>query len=176
MEIEEKINPVNMTIIKDEGTIKSLNLYQRLQAISKKLGIVTKSLQIKAGYGSYKAVSESDILSAVKPIEQAYGVYSYPASRRVIESGILQGQNPRLWERIETVYRFVNIDNPSEFIEVTSYGDGIDSGDKGPGKAMTYADKYALMKAYKIVTGDDPDQWASEPLGRQFGNSGYGNR
>ena len=23
---------------------------------------------------------------------------------------------------------------------------------------MTYADKYALMKAYKISTGDDPDQ------------------
>ncbi len=23
---------------------------------------------------------------------------------------------------------------------------------------MTYADKYALLKAYKIVTGDDPDQ------------------
>ena len=23
---------------------------------------------------------------------------------------------------------------------------------------MTYADKYALMKAYKIITGDDPDQ------------------
>ena len=23
---------------------------------------------------------------------------------------------------------------------------------------MTYADKYALMKAYKIMTGDDPDQ------------------
>lgn len=27
---------------------------------------------------------------------------------------------------------------------------------------MTYADKYALMKAYKISTGDDPDQTASE--------------
>jgi hypothetical protein len=26
---------------------------------------------------------------------------------------------------------------------------------------MTYADKYALMKAYKISTGDDPDQNAS---------------
>ena len=23
---------------------------------------------------------------------------------------------------------------------------------------MTYADKYALLKAYKIITGDDPDQ------------------
>ena len=29
---------------------------------------------------------------------------------------------------------------------------------------MTYADKYALLKAYKIVTGDDPDQEASNDL------------
>jgi hypothetical protein len=27
---------------------------------------------------------------------------------------------------------------------------------------MTYADKYALLKAYKIETGDDPDQEASK--------------
>ena len=37
----------------------------------------------------------------------------------------------------------------------------LDSGDKGDGKAMTYGDKYALMKAYKISTGDDPDAQAS---------------
>ena len=29
---------------------------------------------------------------------------------------------------------------------------------------MTYADKYALLKAYKISTGDDPDQEASDEL------------
>ena len=29
---------------------------------------------------------------------------------------------------------------------------------------MTYADKYALMKAYKISTGDDPDNTASEEV------------
>ena len=38
---------------------------------------------------------------------------------------------------------------------------GLDTGDKAPGKAMTYADKYALMKAYKLSTGDDPDKDAS---------------
>ena len=57
--------------------------------------------------------------------------------------------------RIEITYRFINIDNPSEFIDIKSYGDGLDTGDKAPGKAMTYGDKYALMKAYKISTGDD---------------------
>ena len=63
--------------------------------------------------------------------------------------------------RLEITYRFVNVDKPEEFIEIKSYGDGIDSGDKAPGKAMTYGDKYALMKGYKISTGDDPDKDAS---------------
>lgn len=159
--------------------MEEMNLYKKMMMISQELGVVAKSLNIKAGYGAYKAVSEGDILSAVKPLEAKYGIYSYPAKRVVIASGTLQGQNPKLWERIETTYRFVNIDKPEEFLEVTSFGDGIDSGDKGPGKAMTYADKYALMKAYKIVTGDDPDQWASEPLGRSdkgVARYDYGNR
>ena len=29
---------------------------------------------------------------------------------------------------------------------------------------MTYADKYALLKAYKLITGDDPDQYPSEDM------------
>ena len=44
---------------------------------------------------------------------------------------------------------------------------------------MTYADKYALMKAYKISTGDDPDQNASEEnnyqrTGNRGNQGGYG--
>ena len=45
---------------------------------------------------------------------------------------------------------------------MVTFAEGIDAQDKGSGKAMTYGDKYALMKAYKISTGDDPDQTASE--------------
>ena len=45
---------------------------------------------------------------------------------------------------------------------MVTFAEGIDAQDKGSGKAMTYGDKYALMKAYKISTGDDPDQNASE--------------
>ena len=33
---------------------------------------------------------------------------------------------------------------------------------KADGKAMTYADKYAYMKAFMLSTGDDPDQEASK--------------
>lgn len=152
--------------------VKKLNVYQRLLAIQNDLTNVAKNLSVGVGKSSYKAVGEADVLKAVKPLEAKYGVYSYPSSRRIVESAVLENEatdynnnkviKKSFFERIETVYRFVNVDNPSEYIEITSYGDGIDTGDKSVGKACTYADKYALLKAYKIITGDDPDQDESQ--------------
>lgn len=152
--------------------VKKLNVYQRLLLIQNELTNVAKNLSVGVGKSSYKAVGEADVLKAVKPLEAKYGVYSYPSSRRIVESAVLENEQTdynnnkvikkSFFERIETVYRFVNVDNPSEYIEITSYGDGIDTGDKSVGKACTYADKYALLKAYKIITGDDPDQDESQ--------------
>ena len=156
--------------IKEEA--KKLNVYQRLLLIQNELTNVAKNLSVGVGKSSYNAVGEADVLKAVKPLEAKYGVYSYPSSRRIVESAVLENEQTdynnnkvikkSFFERIETVYRFVNVDNPSEYIEITSYGDGIDTGDKSVGKACTYADKYALLKAYKIITGDDPDQDESQ--------------
>ena len=145
-----------------------LNLFQKLCKIASEIKSAEKDLEISIGGAKYKAVSESVILGVVKPLEEKYGVYSYPCSRSIVDSNLITTKDrngtekTQFYERIETVYRFVNIDNTSEYIEITSYGDGIDNGDKSVGKAMTYADKYALMKAYKIVTGDDPDKEGSE--------------
>lgn len=140
-----------------------MNLFQKMLKITEELGKVGKNLEVKGADGKvrYNAVGETDVLDKVKPLEEKYGVYSYPLNRTCVE---LPNSN-KVALRVETIYRFVNVDKPDEFIDITSYGDGIDSGDKAPGKAMTYSDKYALMKAYKISTGDDPDQDLSpEPM------------
>ena len=159
----------------EEEDIKKLNIYEKLSLITEEIGVVEKGLKVQVNKtSSYKAVSERDVLDAVKPIEKKYRVYSYPAKREVIDRDTLVKESEyngnitrtnTLFMRIETTYRFVNLDNPSEYIETTVYGDGLDTGDKAPGKAMTYADKYALMKAYKLSTGDDPDKEASPEKG-----------
>lgn len=148
-----------------------MNIYQKLLKITAELNTVAKNLEVKISQSnSYKAVGESDVLQAVKPLEVKYGVYSYPYSREIIESGELVSvdkngfEKKQLYERIRTTYRFVNTENPDEYIDIDTFGDGIDSGDKSVGKAMTYADKYALLKAYKIQTGDDPDALGSDTL------------
>lgn len=153
----------------------SLNIFQRMSAITSELKEVAKDLKVGTGERAYSATSETNVLDAVKPLEEKYGVYSYAADRSK-ETSIIdkeytyQGQVRKLRlvkVDITVKYRFVNIDNPNEYVETISYGTGLDTGDKAVGKAMTYADKYALMKAYKISTGDsnDPDSKPSPENG-----------
>ncbi len=158
-----------------------MNIFEKMQKVTDEMSVVVKGLNVQVNKtSSYKAVSERDILDNVKPLETKYGIYSYPYSRKVIDSDTLVKEtefiNSRtddvtttktntLFMRLETIYRFVNIEKPEEYVDITTYGDGLDTGDKAPGKAMTYADKYALMKAYKISTGDDPDKDPSPESG-----------
>ena len=153
---------------------KKLNIYQKMLKATEKISKVAKNLKVDINKSaSYKAVSEADVLEAVKPIEIELGIYSYPVKREIIETNILdtvkeyngnRTESKQLFMRLEVTYRFVNVDNPQEYIDIITYGDGVDSQDKAPGKSMTYADKYALLKAYKIETGEDPDKDGSGEL------------
>lgn len=153
-----------------------MNIYEKLSKITAEITAVAKNLTVATGKGkSYKAVSEGDVLRAVKPLEEKYKVYSYPCKRSILDTNIFTKtktydgettESTQLFMRVQTTYRFVNIEKPDEFIDIDTYGDGVDAQDKAPGKAMTYSDKYALLKAYKIETGDDPDQWGSDDLGK----------
>lgn len=147
-----------------------LNILKRMANATNEIQTVAKNLSVQVSKdNTYKAVGERDVLDAVKPIEFKHGIYSYPVKRtilnnEVIESETKYGLKKQIHYLIETVYRFVNVDDSNDFIETISYSDGIDTGDKAMGKAMTYGDKYALMKAYKIITGEDPDQEPSTEI------------
>ena len=136
-----------------ETKIKSI--IERMSDISNEVGQVKKTLSIQ----NYKAVAEADILKTVKPLERKYGVYSYPYYREIVRDEWVsnsKGGNSHIIT-IKTVYRFVNIDKMDEFIDIVSFSTGVDMSDKAEGKAMTYGDKYALLKAYKIATGMEED-------------------
>lgn len=158
-----------------------MNIYEKMLAATVEVGNVAKNLEVGIGKNRYKATGEADVLAAVKKIEAKYGIYSYPISRKIVASDTYtttktydngnSAESTTLFMRLEIVYRFLNIEKPDEYIDIVSYGDGVDTNDKAPGKAMTYADKYALMKAYKIITGDDPDQDASGDIGKKAAKS-----
>lgn len=154
-----------------------MNIYQKMLKATEQINKVAKGIKVGFGQNGYKAVGEASVLEAVKPVEIELGIYSYPLSRKVIETNAFTTTNEQgkektsVFLRLETVYRFVNTEKPDEYIDITTYGDGVDTQDKAPGKAMTYSDKYALLKAYKIETGEDPDQNASGDMNKKPPNT-----
>ena len=69
---------------------------------------------------------------------------------------------------MDVAYKIVNTDDPEDFTTAVSSGTGVDTQDKGVGKAMTYAYKYLLLRTFAIPTGEDPDRTASAELDAKY--------
>lgn len=151
---------------------KDLNLYQKIQMVSDEIKNIEKKTEVRVTQtSSYKAVADIDVLLAVKKAETKYGLLSIPVKQELVKSEQVLKQDRNGYtsvtfaDIVKMTVRIVNVDNPSDTpIEIESFGRGLDSGDKGFGKASTYARKYALLNAYKIATGEDPDEQASQQM------------
>jgi hypothetical protein len=58
--------------------------------------------------------------------------------------------------RVVMAYTFSDVDSGEELVAKVA-GQGLDTGDKAPYKAMTGALKYALLQSFLLATGDDPE-------------------
>lgn len=123
------------------------NIAQRIAAVMGEVDYVQKQ-QPKQGM-QYSYVSHDAVTKKVRPLLHKHGVVYYPRDLNVTQSG----------NRTEAVFivRFENIDDRTDYIDVATFGYGVDSQDKGPGKAMSYGVKYALLKVLGLETGDDPE-------------------
>lgn len=123
-----------------------LNIAQRISAAMNDVDYIQK--EKKQGM-QYTIVSHDAVTAKVRPILHKHGIVYYPRDMHVNQSG----------NRTEACFnvRFENIDDRTDFIDVATFGYGVDGQDKGPGKAMSYGVKYALLKVLGLETGDDPD-------------------
>lgn len=132
---------------------------------------VEKNTTVSAGKNSsYKAVADYDVVVAVKKAEMKYGIISIPVKQELVDTQVMSytdsygNQKTQFVDIVKVTMNIINADDPEDYTEVSAFGRGIDTGDKGFGKASTYARKYCLLNAYKIATGEDPDKDASQEV------------
>lgn len=124
------------------------NIYQRMHGAMLAVKYVQKG--DKTVNNQYRFVSHDAVIAAVRPALLDNGIVTV-----VSVTGHTQDGNRT---EAQVRVRFVNVDKPNDFIEVDSFGYGIDPQDKGPGKAVSYATKYCLLKTLCLETGDDPER------------------
>lgn len=133
-----------------------MNIYQRIQSVMQDIQYLTKDDQVSFGTTKYKAISEEKVTTTVRASMIKNGLVMYPETLDITKDGQITTVN--------VTYRMVNVEDPNEQIIIASCGQGSDTQDKGSGKAMTYAYKYALLRTFAIPTGEDPDKISSAEL------------
>lgn len=133
-----------------------LNIHQRINAIQKEVEYIKRG-QIDKGTG----VLYDEVIAKSRALFVEHGVLIVPD---------LIADNHRATEKnkayiYEGFYRvsYINIDNPEDRFYTDVRGDAIDTGDKGPGKSLTYAVKASMVKVLLLETGINDESRSAEP-------------
>lgn len=143
-----------------------LNLYQKLLEIQKEVIGLGKD-----GTGnSYKYVTGTKVLNAIKPLMNKYGLLlkTEVLSIENTRQDYATRSNPNKSEILsKLMMRFTWIDTDTGEKDENLFGaNGQNDWDKGTGSAITYASRYFMLKFFHIATDEDdidnPERKAQE--------------
>ena len=134
-----------------------MNIYEKLIEVRK----AVPYLQKEAKGHQYNYVSSSQVLSAVRRRMDEVGLMLIPTITNTKVSAENDGKRTTYFTELWIDFTWVNAEKPDETVKSSWYGQGIDiAGERGVGKALTYAEKYYLLKTFNIATDkDDPDSF-----------------
>ena len=143
-------------------TTKEKNIFQKLLQVKRSVDFIKKANQGM----QYSYVSSSNVIIALRDAMNNEGLLLIP---QVVESSNTTRENKKghtvYFTELKIKFTWLNTLKPDEKIDCFWYGQGIDiEGEKGVGKALTYAEKYFLLKFFNIPTDkDDPDSFQEKP-------------
>ena len=139
------------------------NIYQRLNAARRKVDYIQKDATVSTGKdGKYKAVTHDQVVATTRDAFIENGVIVAPTLTACRMNDPLAETKQRLYEA-EFDVSFINEDDPEDKHTMHVSAHAMDSGDKAPGKAMSYAVKVAILKLLMIETGEsDESRYAGD--------------
>lgn len=136
---------------------KPATLAQKLLAMQKAVDKV-----IKDGHNTsdkYDFASDENVLDTFRPLMDEHGLLLIPLiDGAAIHEGATRSGTARYLTELHMTMLWLDAETGEE-LRVPWYAQGVDlAGEKGPGKALTYAEKYFLLKFFHVSTKkDDPD-------------------
>lgn len=131
--------------------------------VMKAVDSINKNSKVGAGRNQYKGVRDLDVKVTFKKAMQENGLIMIPID--VDETTVINRweesyngqakQKQSIFTKAVVTYKLMHESGESEILK--GYGHGVDSQDKGAGKAMTYALKYTLLYTFMTPVGDIDD-------------------
>lgn len=138
-----------------------MSVYKKILAVMQDVEYLQKDDQVAFGNTKYKAISEEKVTSTIRASLVKNGLVIIPVEQEHIREPI--GDKGNYLSTVNVKYKIVDVET-GDFTEAVSSGTGVDTQDKGVGKAMTYCYKYLLLRTFAIPTGEDPDKISSAEI------------
>jgi len=134
---------------------KEKNIYQKLNLVRQKVSYLQKDTKVQG----YKAITHDAVTSAIREPFIEHGIMMVPNKVDSNTENVGKTSNGTLIIRYEATYEitFLNVENPDDSFTLIIESHANDHGDKAPGKAISYAVKYALLKVLNIETGESEE-------------------
>lgn len=135
---------------------KKLNLFQKIADVKANIDGFTKDTK---GY-NYSYVSGSQVLHSIRNKMEEHNLLFVPhiknASYQEIEVMVKGQKKPNILVSLDLIYTWIDADNPTDRFEIPFYAIGHqDDASKALGTALTYSERYLLMKQFNIPTDED---------------------
>lgn len=135
---------------------EKLNLFQKIADVKKHIDGFTKDTE---GY-KYKYVSGSQVLHSIRAKMEEHNLLFIPridnATHEHIEVLVKGQMKPNILVSVNLTYTWIDADNPDDKFEIPFYAVGHqDDASKALGTALTYSERYLLMKQFDIPTDED---------------------
>ena len=139
-----------------------MNIYQRINEVLSEGKALEKTGKMQGAGGNYAFHQTDELLAFLRPLLVQHGIhFSYSVVEHHCELKTIAGKHGERQER-ETIKhvncRLTNVEEPSEFVEGIEVGYGLDSQDKGPGKATSYAVKTWLLNVFMLRGQPDEEK------------------
>jgi len=133
-----------------------MNLYEKINEVRKVVGYIQKDKKVSTGSGTYTAVSHDSVTAILRQHMIEQGIICVP---NLIKSCAHPKEEGAKQARYDATYsfEFINASEPADRLSIVIEAHAMDNGDKAPGKALSYAKKYALLKLFELESGDDDE-------------------
>ena len=149
-------------IVVSDGPVPELsdpvkpNIFQRLNEIRREVEYLKKDATVTG----YRAITHDFVTGAIRQHLITHGVLTIPrqTSWELRDTGKTTSKDTPFTVFIGTYdIDFVSEDPPNDKVTVTITATAEDTSDKNPGKCLSYAVKYALLKVLNIETGESEE-------------------
>lgn len=135
-----------------------MSVYKKLHQVQAATRSLAANADGQTGAARYAYVSGSKLLGVIRPLMDNLGLILtqevVAITNQPITYNTKNGEKTEMFTTAHIRFTWVDTDDGSQIVN-DFYANGMNAWDKGLGSALTYAERYYLMKTFHIATDED---------------------